>query len=230
MLDYKISPIDKKLARDIIIKNHYTHKWSSCRYALGLFLDDIVYGVAIYGFPVGRRVVKSITPSLENTEVLELTRLWLKDEAPKNSESFFIGKTFKWLRENTDIKVLISYADPMANHVGIIYQATNWLYQGNNTMLVKGYLHKINGEVLHPRSVVAKYGTTKASTLVNIDPNYERIELKKKHRYIYILSKKDRKEILQDLKHPILPYPKNNDNCDWVNKNNLRREINDTKS
>tara|TARA_R110000822_G_scaffold1299_6_gene5906 strand:+ start:6115 stop:6801 length:687 start_codon:yes stop_codon:yes gene_type:complete len=224
MLDYEILPMDKKLARDIIIKNHYTHKWSSCRYALGLFLDDRVYGVAIYGFPVGRQVVKSITPSLENTEVLELTRLWLKDEAPKNSESFFIGKTFKWLKKNTDIKVLISYADPMADHVGIIYQATNWLYQGNNTMLVKGYLHKINGEVLHPRSVVAKYGTTKATTLVNIDPNYERIELKKKHRYIYILSKTDKRNIIENLKHPILPYPKNNDNCEWVNKNNLRSD------
>ena len=216
MLDYSISLIEKAIAKELIVANHYTHKWSSCRYSFGLLLGDELHRVAIYGFPVGRQVVKSISPQLENQDVLELTRLWLRDEAPKNSESFFIGQTFKWLKENTDTKVLISYADPMADHLGIIYQATNWLYQGNNTMLVKGYLHKINGEWMHPRSVVAKYGTVKESSLLEIDPDYERKELKKKHRYIYILTdKREKKNILQNLKHPILPYPKDNNNCEW---------------
>jgi len=216
VLDYRISLIDKAIAKELIVANHYTHKWSSCRYALGLFLDDELQGVAVYGFPVGRQVVKSITPHLKNQDVLELTRLWLKDEAPKNSESFFIGQTFKWLKENTNTKVLISYADPMADHLGTIYQATNWLYQGNNTMLVKGYLHRLNGEWMHPRSVVAKYGTVKTSKLLEIDPEYERKELKKKHRYIYILTdKREKKKILATLKHPVLPYPKNNNNSDW---------------
>ena len=216
MLDYQISLVDKAIARELIVANHYSHKWSSCRYALGLFLGDELHGVAIYGFPVGRQVVKSISPQLENQDVLELTRLWLKDEAPKNSESFFIGQTFKWLKENTNTKVLISYADPMADHLGIIYQATNWFYQGNNTMLVKGYLHRLNGEWMHPRSVVAKYGTVKTSKLLEIDPEYERKELKKKHRYIYILAdKREKKKILATLKHPVLPYPKNNKNADW---------------
>jgi len=216
VLDYRISLVDKVIAKKLIVANHYTHKWSSCRYALGLFLDDEIQGVAVYGFPVGRQVVKSITPHLKNQDVLELTRLWLKDEAPKNSESFFIGQTFKWLKENTNTKVLISYADPMADHLGTIYQATNWLYQGNNTMLVKGYLHRLNGEWMHPRSVVAKYGTVKTSKLLEIDPEYERKELKKKHRYIYILTdKREKKKILATLKHPVLPYPKNNKNADW---------------
>lgn len=216
MLNYTISLIDKAIAKELIVANHYTHKWSSCRYALGLFLGDELHGVAIYGFPVGRQVVKSISPQLENQDVLELTRLWLRDEAPKNSESFFIGQTFKWLKENTNTKVLISYADPMADHLGIIYQATNWLYQGNNTMLVKGYLHRLNGEWMHPRSVVAKYGTVKTAKLLEIDPEYERKELKKKHRYIYILTdKREKRKILASLKHPVLPYPKNNDNCRW---------------
>jgi len=213
--DYGIGVIEKSIAKGLIIKNHYSHKWTSCRYALGLFEDLKLIGVAVYGFPVGRQTVKSITPNLNNDEVLELTRLWLIDEAPKNSESFFIGKTFDWLRKNTGIKVLISYSDPMQDHLGIIYQATNWLYQGNNTMLIKGYLHKINGEVMHPRSVVALYGTIKEEEIKKIDPAYERIEMKKKHRYLYILHKKDRKKIISELKHKIVAYPKDNDNCKW---------------
>ncbi len=224
--DFSLKVVDKKIAKELIVQNHYSHKWSSCRYALGLFNNDVLIGVAVYGFPVGRQTVKSITPYLNNDEVLELTRLWLIDEAPKNSESYFLGLTFDWLRKNTKIKVIISYSDPMQNHLGIIYQATNWLYQGNNTMLIKGYLHKINGDIMHPRSVVAQFGTIKIEDLKKIDPNYERIEMMKKHRYLYILHKKDRKKIISELKHKILPYPKDNNNSSWSKnppKQNLHR-------
>ena len=214
-MNYTIDLIDKQIAKDLIIKNHYSHKWTSCRYSIGLFDGDNLLGVAVYGFPVGRQTVKSITPNLNNSDVLELTRLWLEDDAPKNSESYFLGKTFDWLRRNTEVKVLISYSDPMQDHLGIIYQATNWLYQGNNTMLIKGYMHKINGVFMHPRTVVALYGTIKTEELLKIDPTYQRIEMKKKHRYIYILHKKDRINIISQLKHKILPYPKNNDNSHW---------------
>lgn len=214
-MNYTVELIDKKIAKDLIIKNHYSHKWTSCRYALGLFDGGDLIGVAIYGFPVGRQVVKSISPILCNNDVLELTRLWIDDSGPKNTESFFIGKTFKWLRNNTNVKVLVSYSDPMYNHKGTIYQATNWIYQGNGTMLVKGYLHVINGQVMHPRSVVALYGTTKESELVKIDNMYSKIEMKKKHRYIYILDRKSRREILRSLKHPQLEYPRDNNNCEW---------------
>lgn len=212
-MKYTVSPIDKDKAKVIITQNHYSKKWTSCRYALGLFDRKELIGVAVYGFPVGRQVVKSISAALSNDDVLELTRLWVMDGTEKNTESFFIGQTFKWLRNNSKVKVLISYSDPMYNHIGIIYQATNWLYQGNNTMLVKGYLHEINGEVMHPRKVVSLYGTIRESVLRNVDPSYRRIEMLKKHRYLYIL--RGRRNLLNTLKHPILPYPKNNDNVHW---------------
>ena len=82
-------------------------------------------------------------------------------------------------------------------------------------MLVKAYLHKVNGEIMHPKSVVAKYGTTKANELKKIDVNYEKVEMKKKHRYLFILTKSDRKKIINELKHSLDEYPKNNNNCDW---------------
>lgn len=111
MINFTLKEIDKKLGKQIIVEHHYTHKWSSCRYCLGLFDGDALLGVAVYGFPVGRQTVKSITPDLKNDEVLELTRFWVVDGTPKNTESYFLGKTFDWLRKNTKIKVLISYSD-----------------------------------------------------------------------------------------------------------------------
>ena len=222
MKEYLVDLIDKHIAKELIVKNHYSHSWSSCRYALGLLLPTLSenyeflpptlfgypVGVAIYGFPVGRQVVQSISPNLSKDEVLELTRLWVHDNEPRNTESFFLGRTFDWLRKNTSIKVLISYSDPMYNHLGTIYQATNWIYQGNETMLIKGYFHCLNGEVLHPRTCVAKYGTIKEGVLSKIDPSYKRIPMKKKHRYIYILHRKDRKTIMNLLKHLQKDYPK----------------------
>lgn len=210
IMDYTIDLIDKELAKKLIKENHYSHAWTPSRYTLGLFDKEKLIGVAVYGFPVGRQTVKSITPSLENKDVLELKRLWLVDEAPKNSESYFIAKTFDWLRKNTDIKVLISYSDPTYNHLGTIYQATNWLYQGNNVAAGNGYLHKIHGKLTNQRSVTVVYKTIKTEELLKIDPNYERVKIKKKHRYIYILHKKDRKKIISELKHKPMPYPKNN--------------------
>ena len=203
-----IQTIDKKIAKDIIITNHYTHKWTSCRYALGLFNNNKLVGVAIYGFPVGRRTVKSISSILENSDVLELTRLWINDSEGYNTESWFIGQTFKWLKNNTKIKVLISYSDPNQHHLGIIYQATNWLYQGNKTQLVNSVKVYINGESLHPRTCVSKYGTINLVKLKKIDFNCFYIQMLQKHRYIYILSKRNKRIILQTLKHPILNYPK----------------------
>jgi len=75
-MEYKIEIIDKKIAKDLIIKNHYSHKWTSCRYALGLFKDGDLKGVAVYGFPVGRQVVGSLVKDpniLKNENVLELS-------------------------------------------------------------------------------------------------------------------------------------------------------------
>ena len=68
MNNYSIHIIDKQTAKQLIIKNHYSHAWSSCRYALGLFDDtkNELIGVAVYGFPVGRQTVKSIISTLEN--------------------------------------------------------------------------------------------------------------------------------------------------------------------
>ena len=135
-----IRPIYKPLAREMIEKYHYSGRLSSCRYPLGIFYqtddehkffaepEEKLIGVACYGFPVGRRVLGSIFSEeiLETKNLLELTRLYIRDGYGKNIESLAISKSFKWLKENAPkIKVLVSYADPEQNHDGAIYQATN---------------------------------------------------------------------------------------------------------
>ena len=222
-----VRPIHKPLAKDIIEKNHYSGRLSSCRYPIGIFYqtdnehkffsepEEKLVGVACYGFPVGRRVLGSIFSEeiLENRNILELTRLFIHDGYGKNIESLALGLTFKWLKENAPkIKVLISYADPEQSHDGAIYQATNWIYQGNNNRWNDGWIFKFepDGRWMHGRTIFPYYKTNDPEEIrKQVDkPFWIRKELQK-HRYVYILAgKKVKKRIMKTLKHETLPYPK----------------------
>ena len=57
----------------------------------------------------------------EEKHLIELRRLCCIDDTPKNTESYFIGRTLRWMKNNTDIKKVISYADKTYNHEGGIY-------------------------------------------------------------------------------------------------------------
>ena len=186
-----VREVDRKIAREMIIENHYSHKWTKCSVALGLFYsdgsqhkffdedDERLIGVICYGDPIGRHSGASISTEIPRENVYELVRLFVHDGYGGNVESYLIGKGFKWLKENKpNIKGLISYADPQMGHVGTIYQATNWIYQGNR-----------------------------------IRPNdfWIKKELRK-HRYVYLLGNKSEiRKARKGLKHPQLTYPKTSD-------------------
>ena len=224
-----IMPIHKPLAKDIIEKNHYSGRLSSCRYPLGIFYqtdnqhqffdeaEEKLIGVACYGFPVGRRVIGSIFKEeiLENKNILELTRLYIDDGYGKNIESYAISSTFKWLKKHApNIKVLISYADPEQSHDGAIYQATNWIYQGcGDFQLAPTYSLRVNedDEWMHSRSVYSKYSSAAPKNLMKaIGQDFWLKKEATKHRYIYFLgSKSENRKFHKMMKHPVMDYPKN---------------------
>lgn len=223
-----IRPINKNLAASFIITHHYTKKSSSCRYALGLYYledDDHLFfegkvetliGVMTYGHPVSNRTIGSITKTipLDLDNVLELTRLVVLSN-PKygtNTESWFIGQSFKWLKDNApEVKVLVSYADPEQAHTGTIYRATNWLYQGcgvSKLMPDFSILLEEDGLWMHSRTVGSRYGNKSIDNLAKrIGHTFWRKEETSKRRYIYFLcNKKEKKKLISDLKIPIFPY------------------------
>ena len=131
-----VREISKVVARDFIEKYHYTKKFSSTRYALGIFYkedtehvffageNEQLIGCMTYGHPVSNRTVNSIVDDLELDEVLELTRLVCLDGYGKNLESFVIAQSFDWLKKNTPhIRALISYwlATPtQSKHIRVV--------------------------------------------------------------------------------------------------------------
>lgn len=219
-----VRAISKVVAKSFIETHHYTKKFSSTRYALGLFCKDtsdnpffentdVLIGCMTYGHPVSNRTVDSITEvPLQLDEVLELTRLAVIDGTQKNTESWFIAQSFEWLKKNApEVKVLVSYADPEQSHTGGIYRATNWLYQGcGYSKLMPDYSIRINEDDLwtHSRTVGARWGNKSVENLAkSIGQTFYRKEETAKHRYIYFLcSKKEKKQMMKNLKIPVFPY------------------------
>lgn len=219
--------VSKDIAKDIIVNNHYSGIWTKVSYAIGLFyisndehkffggVNEKLIGVACYGDPIGRHSGASISELLDRTEVLELTRLFVFDGYGSNIESWFVGKTFEWLRENAPhIKALVSYSDPKVGHLGTIYQATNWVYQGNRIRPNDSWSFKWSeiDEWHHSRTSYVKYGTNDPKIIQTMvtTPFWIKKE-PRKHRYVYILSYgKDKKKLFKSLKYPSLPYPKLN--------------------
>ena len=128
--------------------------------------------------------------------------MWLRDDLPRNSESRVIGVALRHLKRHTDWKLLISYADPSAGHVGVVYQASGWLYvgQGDPTTYVRLPDRKLH----HPRSVYDQYGTNRVSHLRATGIDAERVAVPGKHRYVYLLDPAWRWRIAA----PVLPYPR----------------------
>lgn len=215
-----VRPISKDVAKDIIEDYHYSHVFGPASYALGIYYKsehqffegyEKLVGAIAFARPIGRLSVKSISEKLESTQSLELTRLFIHDGYPKNIESYSIGQSFSWIRKNLpEIEVLLSYSDPQAGHLGIIYQATNWLYQGQGFSLLDKYRLSLTNnpyEWIHHRTIYDLYGSVSVEELKKAIGHTFWLKVEKnKHRYIYIL--KNRKYWLKNLKYPILPYPK----------------------
>ena len=225
-----LKEISKGVAKEIIVKYHYTHAWTMCRYALGIFHqleeEDVLgnteelIGCVIYGYPVGRSAVTSVIDGLEKDECLELTRLYIHDGYGSNIESYCLAQSFKWMKQNApNIKMLISYADPEQEHLGGIYQATNWLYQDTSEIqLMPNYSVSLSDnpyDWIHSRTVFSKWGSHNIDKLKEAigKDGYKKFWRKKeapKHRYIQILGKNkgETKKLRKQLKHKVYPYPK----------------------
>lgn len=184
--NYYIEEIDYQTAMKLVIENHYLHRKCPCSHAYGLFdKRGGIVGVVVYGVSCSSTLLKGICGEEEMHNVYELNRLWVHDDVPKNGESFLIGNTLKLL----DKEIIVSFADSSQNHVGYVYQATNFLYCGLSAKFrdpkVKGFENQHHASYAHGmtmKQVIEKYGAE----------NVYYVERPRKHRYIYFNCDKRR--------------------------------------
>lgn len=200
--DYTIERISYQMAMELVISKHYLHRKAPVSMAFGMFdLCGQLVGVVTYGVPASSTLLKGVCGSEEASNVYELNRLWVDDSVPKNGESYLIGNTLSLI----DKEIIVSYADTSQDHIGTVYQATNWIYTGLSAKFrdpkVKGLENQHHATYAHGLSnkqVIEKFG----------DQVYF-VERPRKHRYIFInATKRRKKELLKKLRYPILEYPK----------------------
>lgn len=198
---YSIAPILPSDAEYLIMNVHYAKRKPSISYAFGLFEDGNLVGVVTYGTPASSTLLKGVCGEKWANNVIELNRLVLLNNKPQEA-SRLVGASLKMLPKP---KIIVSYADTKQDHLGVVYQATNFLYTGLSTKfldpVVKGLEHQhhatyANG--LTNKQVIEKFGVENVSF----------VERSRKHRYIYFVgSKTQRKEMMKDLRYQIEPYP-----------------------
>ena len=230
-----VRPIEKHLAEQIIVKHHYTHKWSLCQVAYGIFYmtdheckfvedkEEKLIGCMVFGQPVGRSAAESISELIKIDEVFELTRLFIHDGYGRNIESYCLSQALKLIKIGfPKIKAILTYADGEQGHKGTIYQACGFSYQGNSSLaLMPNFSISLIGTPynwMHSRTVSSTYGSHNVEHLKKrIGQTFWRKKESAKHRYVCLLGNKlEKKKILSNLKHPFLPYPKFTDHIDLI--------------
>ncbi len=198
--NYTIHQIDYHTAMEIIIREHYLHRKAPCSIAFGLFFGEKLKGVICYGTPSSAPLRSGIAGPENACNVIELTRLWICDSVPRNGESYLIGHTVK----RAGKEIVVSFAEIQQGHLGIVYQATNWIYTG---LSAKRTNWTIEGIDRHCQTLADKY--TAAEIRDKYGDKFSLQERPRKHRYVFLNAKGRRRvELLTALRYKQHPYPK----------------------
>lgn len=116
--------------------------------------------VAVYSPPIASPINNTFKSIGDGA--VDLSRLWRAGDATFPT-SMFLAASLRWLKMNTNLQCVFSYADPAqvgANgkaHVGIIYQATNWTYLGTSRVTDKWQTYE--GEIISSPVCYRRYRT-----------------------------------------------------------------------
>lgn len=186
-----IRACDLSEVRNFIIANHYSGsvngvKVSQC---FSIEHEGTLVGAILYG-QLSTTAWKRFSSC--ESEVLELRRLVLLDEAEKNSESRSVGWSLRYIKKHfPKVTTVVSYADPAHGHEGTIYRASNFSYDGKTPPDV-GFVDPTSGRFYHSRALRTKYKGEFKPFVRRLRDLHDlgvltQVELPGKHRYVYRL-------------------------------------------
>ena len=201
--DMYVEEIVRRLANDIIVKNHYSHKYYNGSYIfLGVYLENQLVGVLQYGYAMNPASAGSVVQDTKIDEYLELNRMWIDDIAPRNSESRAISYSIKYIKKKyPKIKWIQSFADERCGGFGVVYQACSFSYYGEHT----SKFWELDGEVFHNSIKTSRKAGRRGYDLLNKTENKNRIccHSLRQFRYIKFLDKREKEKcLLKEQEYP----------------------------
>lgn len=156
---HSVRPIPSLVGRDYIVANHYTHGCHNRPTCFGLFYGEEMQGVIAFATPCSEAVRASIYGKDRKSEVTELHRMHIRDDAHRlvgvrrdgkpvdNTASWFIARALRLLPER--ITCVISFADSTEGHTGGVYRAAGFVEAGSTGKAT--FYRDADGRLRHPR-------------------------------------------------------------------------------
>lgn len=129
---------------DLLEKYHYKSSkiGGGISYNLVLVYNNRIFG----GITIGKMRHKD----KYGEKAVELRRMVLHPDCPKNTASYFLSKAIWWLKKYTDISTVYTFADQTVGHDGTCYKAANFEYVRDTAPTI----HVLwKGKRYHPRSL-----------------------------------------------------------------------------
>mgnify|MGYP001402491492 FL=1 len=204
--DFKVEPVERKVIQSFVHKWHYSHSTNGVQQTqcFAMFDDMKMIGAMMYALPSMKSTAAKYNPD-NPLRCWELRRLCCIDDTPTNTESYFIGQTLRWIKQNTDVEVVVSYSDLEQGHEGVIYKASNFIQIGQSG---GGRVLMVDGKKYHARSLNQKekpYGRALKRRWENkeghefwdSEQDMHFVDTKPKNIYVYYLNKKVKKKLLK---------------------------------
>lgn len=181
-------------AAEYAVKNwHYSECMPAIKNVrLGVWEHDEFIGTVLFSRSANANLGKAF--DVDQDEYAELTRIALTEhETPVSRIGSIAIKMLS--RKDPGLKLLFSYADPLQDHDGTIYQAMNWIYVGRGSPSRVGRIEE-NGDWMHSRQINRLIGTGQVDRSEVV---YKRVP--GKHKYIYPLDT-NYTDRVEGLRHP----------------------------
>jgi hypothetical protein len=189
------------MAKQVFVRHHYLHSAAGATIlCFGVFVHERLLGAMSFGR--GPAQAYRLVRGASTRDSATLSRVWLSDSLPRNSESRVVAIALRQLKRHTSLKFVVTYADPAAGHTGTIYRAGNWLFTGMSD--ATPHLDLGDGILRHSRTVSTMLGSRARAYLRSLGIGCGSVKRPAKYRYIYFLDPTWRERLAVG----VLPYLK----------------------
>lgn len=202
-----VGRVPTAVGADFIARHHYARGCGINVICFGLYRGARLEGVAAFANSASQDAAASVFGPEHTAHVRDLQRFVLVDEAPKNSESWFLVRALRMFKKHKpDLWAVTSYADTGYGHRGTIYQATNAIYSGTGTGGGASWRFvdasgRMRSERQNGRTITRAEAIERGWSIHRATP---------KHRYVFLTpdGRSHRRQLISLLRWTSEPYPK----------------------
>ena len=135
-----------------ILREHHYQGSGRAGYSIVAKFNDEVYGIVVFTTPSRQEIYKK--QRLQSGELYELSRLAIVPRfQSRNFATWLLARAIKQFKiSHHDAKRLIAFSDPTFGHIGTVYKANNWSFDGM-TPASYWYYHRRKNTIFHKKTI-----------------------------------------------------------------------------